>query len=584
MARPLHPFPGAVARGSRAGPAQRNRDCTFHPLASFRSTLVSGIQRSCGVLPIRRIRRVFLAFLLASVSLLAASCTTTSFEFDSWHEIKTDHFSVITNTTERRAIGLARTLEFYRSVVLRLVPLHHVEDRVPTRFYLFRSENSYKPFQLDRGVVGYFMQPLDGNVLVANLSPPGLRPVDVVFHEYAHLLLRNQNTAFPTWFDEGFAEFLSTMSVSEGAEVEFGGPPLRRVSELRDPMRAGHWLPLAQILKTRSLHEIPSEVRPFFYAQSWLAVHFMYLAHLSRPEYPDYSEALGHYLEMLNEGSSPEAAWRGAFRISPEEMDEKMRAYFAAGNFPSLRYAERDFGWSDAVDTRDVPRPEMLRRLGELLLALGRTIDATQFMRRALAIEGESARALAGLARASESSDEREGLFERAQSADPEDGIVCGWRAGALADALEAAAKDGAAPPDAGQIARARELARRCVALRPDLPLGHVIEGRLLRLADGDPERAIASLERALALLPSNPATALSLGELYADTGRLDQALRLLRRVEQLAPVEELSAQAARRIAALEDAERPELPVPDPFGAECAGGCSGPAGVPGLQE
>ena len=69
---------------------------------------------------------------------------------------------------------------------------------------------------------GFFSLGQRRNYAVINGKNRDLDAADVLFHEYVHYVLRNENAlAYPAWYDEGLAEFLSTVRVRED-RVEMG--------------------------------------------------------------------------------------------------------------------------------------------------------------------------------------------------------------------------------------------------------------------------------------------------------------------------------------------------------------------------
>ena len=48
--------------------------------------------------------------------------------------------------------------------------------------------------------------------------------MEVIFHEYTHLLLRRNDEIWPLWLKEGMAEMYSTFEVSDGYHVRIGQP------------------------------------------------------------------------------------------------------------------------------------------------------------------------------------------------------------------------------------------------------------------------------------------------------------------------------------------------------------------------
>ncbi|MBC5782775.1 tetratricopeptide repeat protein [Ramlibacter sp. USB13] len=100
--------------------------------------------------------------------------------------------------------------------------------------------------------------------------------------------------------------------------------------------------------------------------------------------------------------------------------------------------------------------------------------------------------------------------------------------AGAHVEA-QALIAQGNAAEDAGQLAQARGLYERAVALAPALPSAHLNLGIALE-ALGDAEAARARYVQVLALEPGHPFGAYNLGKLEFTQGRLREAETLLRR------------------------------------------------------
>ena len=69
---------------------------------------------------------------------------------------------------------------------------------------------------------GYFSAGMRANYAV--MVEIGSFGDEMIKHEYVHFLVHNRDrTIYPMWFDEGFAELLSTMSV-KGVAFEYGKP------------------------------------------------------------------------------------------------------------------------------------------------------------------------------------------------------------------------------------------------------------------------------------------------------------------------------------------------------------------------
>jgi hypothetical protein len=107
----------------------------------------------------------------------------------------------------------------FKAKVTLPTPLQIVAFRNTKEMRQFAPLYKGKPTQ----VSGLFEGNTDRSFILLDMSVED--PWQVVFHEYAHQLLNgNTNASVQLWFDEGFAEFFSTIKVS-GKDAEVGTPP-----------------------------------------------------------------------------------------------------------------------------------------------------------------------------------------------------------------------------------------------------------------------------------------------------------------------------------------------------------------------
>jgi TolB-like protein/DNA-binding winged helix-turn-helix (wHTH) protein/cytochrome c-type biogenesis protein CcmH/NrfG len=122
--------------------------------------------------------------------------------------------------------------------------------------------------------------------------------------------------------------------------------------------------------------------------------------------------------------------------------------------------------------------------------------------------------------------------FERATQLDPSYALA--WVG--LSRARNWQAEIGLIPTEEGHRL-AREAVERALALNPNLPEAHVQMARIKRQVDFDWAGADASIQRAIALEPGDPAILRSAAAEAAILGRLDEALPLARRAVDLDPL-----------------------------------------------
>src|SRR3954470_10245342 len=170
-------------------------------------------------------RRCCRRFLILSAILLLA---TASLSAQNWVEIKSRNFTVITDGGEKRGREVALRFEQMRAIFGTLI----VRDKIinataPLSIIAFKDSKELsqvaplfngKPVTL----AGVYYGGEDRHFIALDLS--SLRGWQVVFHEYAHMLLNTNFRPAVPWFDEGFAEYFSTIDVEKKA-VHIGRAP-----------------------------------------------------------------------------------------------------------------------------------------------------------------------------------------------------------------------------------------------------------------------------------------------------------------------------------------------------------------------
>jgi hypothetical protein len=125
-----------------------------------------------------------------------------------WVEVKSPHFSVVTDGGEKRGRDVAVRFEQMRAVYGALLVKSNVNLPVPLQIVAFRNTKELRQFApLWNGkptqVAGLFLGNTDRSFILLDLSVDN--PWTVVFHEYAHQLMDgNLPEHMDAWFEEGF--------------------------------------------------------------------------------------------------------------------------------------------------------------------------------------------------------------------------------------------------------------------------------------------------------------------------------------------------------------------------------------------
>ena len=458
---------------------------------------------------------LLLAVLLAIGAAPAAALPPKN---DPWIQLRSPHFTLFSNASDRRARKIALDLERLRSALSQLNPDLKLGSPTPTWIYVFKDTGSFAPYRLfyqgrPRTGEGYFVTHPYGNHAAIN-ADPRRNATRLIYHEYLHEVLANNYPDLPLWLNEGLAEYYSTFEVVGGV-AKIGQPiPLHVVWLLRNAL-----IPLPQLLamgaSARDYNE--GDRRGVFYAESWALVHFL----LSKPERRQQTAEL---LRDLAAGKRGADAFQQAFG-DLGALERDLRTYVQFGVFDEQRTPILEEA-SVRLDVAPLAWPDALYRLGDLLLNNGdeKHTAAEEHFRAALAASPEHGPARAGLGRIAQDAGrlaEARAHYEQAAKAAPDDFFLHYLLGLSL---LEPA-------PDPADLPQAKAALRRSVELRPDFAEGWGRLAQALTYEDPLPPEAAKVFETAFRLMPSRQDFAFNLAVFYARSGQRAKAEELIENV-----------------------------------------------------
>jgi tetratricopeptide (TPR) repeat protein len=293
-----------------------------------------------------------------------------------WFLTRTAHFNIYSCGPLPETAKLAARLEQFCDAYSVLAGTNAIASS-PVVVMAFPNEQSMQPFlPLYQGkpdnAAGFFTHGSDENLIV--LALPGADSassgMDVIFHEYAHLLFRRNDRIWPLWLKEGMAEIYSTFETS-GDEVQIAQP-------------IGHHLHLLAHEPLMPLHELfavtpqstqynESTRQGIFYAESWLLTDY-----LMAGDNPAYRARFGQFTQLLLQGELPEQAFTNALGTTLPTMEMQLRRYLERGQFvPITLTLPKNLSSSVAVNSQMIAPVETYFRLGDELLRIDR-LDAAE--------------------------------------------------------------------------------------------------------------------------------------------------------------------------------------------------------------
>ena len=272
-----------------------------------------------------------LLLLICALLLISSSAVAEQ----QWVEVTSPHFSVLTDAGEKRGRDVAVRFEQMRTAFGLLFQKVNVNTPVKLQIVAYRNSKELrqvaplfegKPitlsgFFLGAGTHGMPANGEDRQYIALDLSQED--SWGTVFHEYAHLLLNSNFPPAPVWFDEGFAEYCSSLKVTK-KEIDIG---LVR-PDLPQTLLDNRWLKLEDLFGVKHNSKIYNrdDRRSVFYAQSWITVHYFMSkgAAMMKP--------VAAYNNLVRNDRVPvRDAVRQAFGMEPENLEKLVSEYFKSG-------------------------------------------------------------------------------------------------------------------------------------------------------------------------------------------------------------------------------------------------------------
>jgi tetratricopeptide (TPR) repeat protein len=456
----------------------------------------------------------------------------------AWVQVRSPNFSVVTDAGEKRGREVALRFEQMRTVFASLMPKARVTLPVPLEIVAFRNTKEMRQFvPLWKGkptdVSGLFQSGMDRSYIMVDLSVED--PWPVVFHEYGHQLL-NCNTTGETalWFDEGFAEYFSTIKIN-GKQAEVGLVSQERGSILQqstlikvtDLFRIGH---------NSAIYNETGDHRSLFYAQSWLVVHYLY-------DTNQLTKA-GLLFELSTSQSiSIEQAIAKAFGVEAAQFDRSLKDYLTRNSFKYYTLPMAPGLQSVSYTSTPLPDPEARAILADVHAHSPDYRErAMQEFELVLKDDPENTTAVRGLGFAylnNREFDKAREYFKRAAAKNAQDPRVHYYWA-LLMNEEQAAS---------GHFTDTEEMKkslRAALALDANFADAYSLLA-YAQMADGETDDALKSMRRALELSPRNDSYRFNLAEMYATAQKFDEAEKLLNELRSVGdPM--LAARAAQEL------------------------------------
>jgi Flp pilus assembly protein TadD len=474
-------------------------------------------------------RRWFLVFILLAVcpAFGQSDDTPTPIAQQPWFVVHSAHFNIYSSGGLRDTYRLAGQLEQFCRAYASLAGNDAVASP-PIIVMAFPDHDSMRPFlPLYNGqpgnISGFFTRGSDENLIVLSLPSADSPDMDVIFHEYAHLLFRRNDEAWPLWLKEGMAEIYSTFKVF-GNHVEIARPIDRHLETFANEQL----MPLDELFSVgRNSAQYNEATRQgMFYAESWALTHYLIAG-----DNPFLRARFAQFTPLLKEGQSPEQAFTNALGVSMAAMQAELRRYVQRAQYaPIVLRLNGSVSAPVTVTSQPVTPVEILFRFGDEQLHIGRLDSAESWFKQAQQLAPASPlpyEGLALLAEQQENSGEALGDLEQAMKL----GSVSFMAHYLYAQEkyhLTAHGQDMYSRLDGDQADEISGELNKSIALMPNFAPSHELLGFFEMVQGDDLAAADEQLQTAIALEPENQSYQFTLAQVQMSEHNFDAARRTL--------------------------------------------------------
>ncbi len=279
--------------------------------------------------------------LLAIPVLLLTFVVPAAYAEQTWIEIRSPHFRVLTDGTARDARGVANEFEQMRQVFASRLNSQQLADGAPLTIVAARDGGTLRALEpalwKARGgnVAGEFYRGWEKQFAIVRLDGWDGGTHQIVYHEYTHSVLHANAHWLPMWLDEGLAEFYAYTRF-QSDRIYVGAP-----SERLGVLRSSPLVPVTNILEVtdRSPYAHDESKVQLFYAEAWAIVHYM-----------TFGSGMGNgaklntFVRLLQDGVDQQKAFTQTFG-DPQAFDRAFQQYvqrflFSAAVLPPFPLAD----------------------------------------------------------------------------------------------------------------------------------------------------------------------------------------------------------------------------------------------------
>ena len=308
-------------------------------------------------------RRFLASLLLCTVAFLPIALARS--DEPHWIRINSSHFSVVTDADEKHGHDVVVRFEQMRAVFGQLLSRSRINMAEPIDIIALRNDDEYSkvvPSRQGQGLgAGFFIPGADRDYFTLNLSKD--ESWRSISRDFALVFLNYNYPPTQPWFDEGFAEYFSSLRLDR--QVQIGNDP----ESFTELLNSSTWITISDLFaKVRESSSVEEKSHhTLFNAESWIVMHYL----LSQNKLSE----TGTYFDLVeNQKLSLEEAIHKAYGMSSAQFEQAVKDHFHSLSPTPVSAA--------GVQLSGVPLPENIgSSTQELPEAEGRALVAEMSLR-----------------------------------------------------------------------------------------------------------------------------------------------------------------------------------------------------------
>jgi Tfp pilus assembly protein PilF len=292
----------------------------------------------------------------------------------SWTQVRSEHFTVVTNAGEKQGRRVADQFERMRWAFQTLFPKMQLDPAAPITVLAVKNARDFQAIEpadyLGKGklqLAGYFLRTQEKNYILLRLDTQDEQhPYATVYHEYTHLELGDASEWMPLWLNEGLAEFFQNTELEEKT-VRLGEPSRDDLLYLQQ----NRLIPLETLFRIDATSPYYHEEQKgsIFYAESWALTHMLETA-----DAQNRTTRVVTYARLIADHEDPVSAAQQAFG-DLKRLQQDLEGYTHRGAYAYFRLNTQPINEA-AFQTTPLTAPQADALRADVLVRVNRTDEA----------------------------------------------------------------------------------------------------------------------------------------------------------------------------------------------------------------